>query len=219
MTLPEFPDDARRLWGIDLPPDTGLRARKHGLVREAKRVIEHVALLDLDGIDAEELDGLVARTRELADDLEGRLSLRARGGLSLSGGDDAVLLERSGISGRSNPLAPPMEITVDGDVTRARAVWTDAYEGPPATLHGGFVAAAFDDLLGCAQMASGLAGFTGTLTVRMVRPTPLNEVIDYEAGVRHVEGRKILCWGVARHGEVVVAEAECLFIRPKSGLS
>ena len=47
----------------------------------------------------------------------------------------------------------------DPEITRGHAVWTDAYEGPTHCLHGGFVAAAFDDLLGCAQMASGYAGF------------------------------------------------------------
>ncbi|MCB1003946.1 MAG: hypothetical protein KDB35_07135, partial [Acidimicrobiales bacterium] len=168
-------------------------------------------------------DDLVALTHQamgLADALEARRSLRRKGGLSAAGGEDGVLVERSGISGRSNPLAPPLFIdTSHPEITRGHAVWTDAYEGPMHSLHGGFVAAAFDDLLGCAQMASGYAGFTGTLTVRMVRPTPLNRRIDYEAGVRSVEGRKILCWGTAKDGDDLLAEAECLFIRPRSGLS
>jgi acyl-coenzyme A thioesterase PaaI-like protein len=219
LTLPQFPDDARRLWGIDIPPDTGKRSTKHELVRQTKRVINRVALLDIAEVDDAELTELVDQARALADRLESHPTLADKGGLSLAGGDDAVLLERSGITGRSNPLAPPIEIWVDGDVTKGRAVWTDAYEGPPNTLHGGFVAAAFDDLLGCAQMASGLAGFTGTLTVRMVRPTPLNTLIEYEAGVTRVEGRKILCWGTATADGEVTAEAECLFIRPRSGLS
>jgi len=52
---------------------------------------------------------------------------------------------------------------VDGELTRGWAVWTEPYEGPANTLHGGFVAAAFDDLMGFAQVASGTAGYTGTL--------------------------------------------------------
>ena len=103
-------------------------------------------------------------------------------------------------------------------VFKLRAVWTDAYEGPPGCLHGGFVAAAFDDLMGVAQMASGNAGFTGTLTVRMRRPTPLHERIDYEAGVEKAEGRKITVWGKSWAGDTLLADATILFIAPKGGV-
>jgi acyl-coenzyme A thioesterase PaaI-like protein len=82
-------------------------------------------------------------------------------------------------------------------------------------LHGGFVAAAFDDLLGFAQMASGQAGYTGRLTVRMRRPTPLNVRVDYEAAVDAVDGRKIVVSGKATVDGTVVAEADCLFVAPR----
>ena len=102
--------------------------------------------------------------------------------------------------------------------TRSRpwAVWTDAYEGPPGCLHGGWVAAAFDDVMGLAQMASGKAGFTGTLTVKMLKPTPLHKRIDYEAGLDRVEGRKIWCKATARCGDELLGEAEIVFISPRA---
>mgnify|MGYP000093561896 FL=1 len=215
-----LPADARQLWAGGPAPDAGPRLRKHELVRQAKRIIEAVALLDIEDSQDDELVSLITTAMGLADELDAHPSLRRKGGMSTAGGEDGVLVERSGISGRSNPLAPPLFIDMtDDEITRGHAIWTDAYEGPTHSLHGGFVAAAFDDLLGCAQMASGYAGFTGTLTVRMILPTPLNRRIDYEAGVRSVEGRKILCWGTAKDGDSLLAEAECLFIRPKSGLS
>jgi hypothetical protein len=161
------------------------------------------------------LSALVDKTRRLADTAEGLPSLRARGGLASAEGDDGTLMERSGISGRSNPLASPLHLWVDGPLTRAWALWTAAYEGPPGTLHGGFVAAAFDDLLGFAQMASGQAGYTGRLTVRMRRPTPLNVRVDYEAVVEAVDGRKIVVSGKAMVDDTVVAEADCLFVAPR----
>jgi acyl-coenzyme A thioesterase PaaI-like protein len=127
-------------------------------------------------------------------------------------------MERSGISGRSNPLAPPLHLEMVDGITRGWAEYTDAYEGPIRCLHGGFVAAAFDDLMGFAQMASGLAGYTGTLTVKMIRPTPLGKRIDYEAGLDRVEGRKIWCWATSRHGDQLLAEAQIVFIAPKDGM-
>ena len=126
--------------------------------------------------------------------------------------------ERSGIAGRSNPLAAPVQWVIDDDgITRGWATYSAAYEGPIGSLHGGFVAAAFDDLLGSAQTASGIAGYTGTLTVRMIRPTPLHKRIEYEAGVDRVEGRKIFVWGTAECEGVRLAEAQIVFIAPKRG--
>jgi acyl-coenzyme A thioesterase PaaI-like protein len=126
-------------------------------------------------------------------------------------------MERSGISGRSNPIAPPMAMWADGDLTRGRAFYTAVYEGPPGCLHGGFVAAAFDDLLGYAQIASGMAGYTGTLTVRMLKPTPLYQNIDYDAAVDRVEGRKIFVTGRSWCGPDLLAECEIVFIQPRTG--
>jgi acyl-coenzyme A thioesterase PaaI-like protein len=165
--------------------------------------------------DSDALDDLVAGAAALAGKAAGQPSLQGLGGLALVGGDDSALLERSPFSGRSNPLAAPMHLHADGELTRGWAVWTEPYEGPPNTLHGGFVAAAFDDLMGFAQAASGTAGYTGTLTVRMHRPTPLLERIDYEAGVDRVEGRKIYVWGTAKLGDVLLAESQILFIEPR----
>lgn len=213
-----LPDDARELWISTPAREGGRRAQKHRLVEHAKALIEGVALLDIDRVDEDELASLIESTGSLATEMNRHPSLRDKGGLSAAGGEDATLTERSGISGKANPLAPPLEISFDGDKTLGRAVYGAAYEGPPDSLHGGFVAAAFDDLLGCAQMTSGSAGFTGTLTVRMVAPTPLYRRIDYTAGVERTEGRKIFCWGKSFDGDRLLAEATCVFITPKGML-
>jgi acyl-coenzyme A thioesterase PaaI-like protein len=207
-------DDAHENWDLEAPPDEGVRAAKHRLVAEVKRLVDLVALLDVGDADPVHVDALTALVATAADAAAGHPTL-AETGLAQAPGPDHALAERSPFSGRANPLAAPMTITVDGPVTRASATYGAAYEGPPDTLHGGFVAAAFDDLLGVAQMASGDAGFTGTLTVKMRRPTPLHTTIEYEAGVTSKEGRKITCWGRSTANGELVAEAECLFIIPK----
>ena len=216
--LPPLPPDAHRAWIRDDPPEGSQRALKHQLVRNTKRLIEAVALLDIGATDPARLEELVHRAEAMADRADAFPSHRGRGSLALARTDDAALMERSGISGRSNPLAAPLHLEIDPDDrerTRGWAIWGDAYEGPPGCLHGGFVAAAFDDLLGFAQIASGLAGYTGMLTVRMRLPTPLNTRIDYEAWVDHVHGRKIFVRGTSAVGGTPVADAEILFIQPR----
>ena len=79
-------------------------------------------------------------------------------------------------------------------------------------MHGGFVAAALDELLGMAQSLSGKAGMTGTLTVRYRKPTPLHTDLTLTARVEKVEGRKIFTSGEVRAGDMLCAEAEGIFI-------
>jgi hypothetical protein len=195
------------------PPEEGGRRAKHELAEATRRLVEAVALLDpADG----GFEGLVDEVQALASRVMAAPSLARHGGSALSPHPNGALTERSGISGRSNPLAPPLRLRTDGDRTLGAAVYGDPYEGPPGCLHGGFVAAAFDDLLGVAQAASGSAGFTGTLTVRMRKPTPLHTRIDYEAGVTKVSGRRIVCWGRSSADGVLLAEAEGIFVTPPS---
>ena len=60
-----------------------------------------------------------------------------------------------------------------GDRVTARSRFGSAYEGPPGCVHGGYVAAAFDELLGAAQSLSGTQGMTADLEVDYRTPTPL----------------------------------------------
>jgi len=93
-----------------------------------------------------------------------------------------------------------------------RARFNAAYEGPPGNVHGGMVAAAWDEVLGMAQSLSGNAGFTGTLTIKYRTPTPLYEDLVFNAWVDRVEGRKIFVSGVCHAGERLCSEAEGIFI-------
>jgi acyl-coenzyme A thioesterase PaaI-like protein len=101
---------------------------------------------------------------------------------------------------------------MDGMVV-ARATFGSAYEGPPGAVHGGMVAAAFDEVLGMAQSLGGQPGMTGTLSIRYRKPTPLHRDLRFEGTLDRVDGRKLFTSGRCYDGDTLTAEAEGLFIR------
>jgi acyl-coenzyme A thioesterase PaaI-like protein len=203
----------------DLPEQVAARRdAKRRVVEEARRLIEESALVDAAQADDGVLDEVAVALGELVSRLAHEPSLRAHGGLTFAPGFAGALDERSPVSGQANPIAAPLRLWRDGEITRGTAVYSAAYEGPPDSVHGGYVAAAFDEVVGVAQAASGSAGLTGTLTVRMRKRTPLRTTIHYEGGVDRVEGRKIFVWAKSFANGELTAEAEAIMITPKSGL-
>jgi acyl-coenzyme A thioesterase PaaI-like protein len=115
--------------------------------------------------------------------------------------------------GLYNPLAPPVKLEVDGLDVRGRATITSAYEGPPGCVHGGVIAALFDELLGVANITSGVGAMTGTLTIKYRSPTPLYTPLDFAARTTEIDGRKVYTHGTIHAGERLCAEAEGIFIQ------
>lgn len=126
--------------------------------------------------------------------------------------DFATFFPYSPLVGPRNPIAPPMEFETRGDRLHARVTFGAAYVGPPGSVHGGMIAAAFDELLGSANLAQGVGGMTGTLTVRYREPTPALQPIELMGWVERIDGRKVFTRGEMRHAGRVTAEAEGIFI-------
>ena len=89
------------------------------------------------------------------------------------------------------------------------------YEGPPGCVHGGFIAALFDEMMGLTQLKAKNPGMTGELKVRYQRPTPLAQPLQFEAQVDRSEGRKTFVTAVLKHQDTVTASCEAVFIRPR----
>lgn len=207
-TAPEL----RRQWFPPRGEESPAYAVKHRVADHIRAAVEGLVAADVENVDMTDLVAL----EEVAADLRRRVdalpSLRERGSLARAPLPEGALVERSPVSGRGNALAIPLDYEFDGEITRATAIFSPAYEGPPGGVHGGYVAAAFDELLGVAQMVTGLTGFTGTLTVRYHALTPIGTRILYEAGSGERDGRKLKVWARATAGDTLVAEAEGLFI-------
>lgn len=127
-------------------------------------------------------------------------------------GMDRAHFDWSPLLGASNPLAPPLMLNVEDDMVVGHGRFGAAYEGPPGCVHGGYVAAAFDEVLGLTQSLSGQVGMTGTLTVRYRRPTPLHTDLRWEGRLESVSGRKVFTSAVVKAGDEVLAEATGLFV-------
>ncbi|MFM8857419.1 MAG: PaaI family thioesterase [Actinomycetota bacterium] len=133
------------------------------------------------------------------------------------GGVHHGFLSHSPVTGPLNALASRVHLeTTDREVS-ATVTYGDAYEGPPGCLHGGFIAAIFDEVLGLAQALSGAPGMTGRLVVTYRSPTPLHTELRVVGRLDSVEGRKILTSGEIRDGDRLCAEAVGTFISVRPG--
>lgn len=125
-------------------------------------------------------------------------------------------LARSPMMGTINPIAAPLTVQVLAEgqqsVVEGRVVFTAAYEGAPGCVHGGFIASAFDEVLGVAQSASGNPGMTANLSVDYRSPTPIARELVFRGWCERIEGRKIYTRGTLHHGATLCAEASGLFI-------
>jgi hypothetical protein len=117
--------------------------------------------------------------------------------------------------GLRNAIAPPMIVQHEPDGT----CWAEfdlglAYEGPPGLVHGGICALVLDHLLGEAA-SDGLTTpkFTGTITLKYLRGTPLGAV-RAEAFVERIEGFKTYARGYLSDAEGHTVEADGVFIQP-----
>jgi acyl-coenzyme A thioesterase PaaI-like protein len=135
------------------------------------------------------------------------VTYRVDGGRPLTLGNAAI--------GLGNPIAPPVIVHHDG---RGRC-WSEfvlgtAYEGPPKLVHGGVSALVLDHMLGEAA-SEGLSKprFTGTITVKYLRGTPLGPLRS-EAWIDHKEGVKVFARGTISDANGITVEAEGVFIEP-----
>lgn len=117
--------------------------------------------------------------------------------------------------GVCNPIAPPLVVRHEGGGRcSSEFVLGSAYEGPPKLVHGGVSALVLDHMLGeAASEGLSKARFTGTITVKYLRGTPLGP-LRCEAWVDGKEGRKVFARGTISDTAGVTVEAEGIFIEP-----
>jgi acyl-coenzyme A thioesterase PaaI-like protein len=109
--------------------------------------------------------------------------------------------------------------TVAGEGLSVNAHFTvqAAHQGAPGLIHGGLLAAAFDEVLGALNWVVGKPAVTARLETDFRAPVPVGSVVDIVARVEGVSGRKVYGSAVAYIVDgaqpVLVAEAAALFIQ------
>jgi acyl-coenzyme A thioesterase PaaI-like protein len=127
--------------------------------------------------------------------------------------DPAAFFPYSSVVGPLNPVAPPIALSWDGTTASGTVALDEVYAGPPGAVHGGIIALIFDELLGVTNVMSGVGAFTGTLSVRYERFTPIRRELAVAAHVDRTEGRKVFTVGTISCDGAVTARAEGIFIQ------
>jgi len=209
--LPDEPS-ARLREALTAPEDVGA---PNYLIRldlaDATRRLIGESLTTVANADAiAEATRLVAAASALLADLpHGRAYESAEASVT---GDPHTSVFVSPFVGSLNPLAPPLVVDMDDEMIVATGTFGDQYEGPPGHVHGGVIAAVFDEILGFTQSLTGRPGMTGRLTIHYRSPTPLHKELRIEGRVDRVDGRKIFTIGRLFDGDTLCADAEGLFI-------
>jgi hypothetical protein len=128
--------------------------------------------------------------------------------------DGRPLAWGNAVIGLRNPISPPLAIHHDGTRCWSEFDLGAAYEGPPGLVHGGVCALVLDHMLGEAA-SEGLTKplFTGTISVKYLRGTPLGRLYA-EAVIERAEEVKTFVRGHLRDSQGITVEAEGIFIRP-----
>jgi acyl-coenzyme A thioesterase PaaI-like protein len=122
------------------------------------------------------------------------------------------VMETHTVIGPANPLSPPLVVeTRDGRV-HGTGRYDIQYEGPPSSLHGGYVASAFDLVLASAAAVTGKICMTASLTVQYRKATPLGTELVFEAWPERIDGRVVHTAATCSADGTITAEATGVFV-------
>ena len=157
----------------------------------------------------EKIDALTAELSQ-GEQVNGLVDLAKRGE---RGTIDNVMGELVAMAGRSHPCSPGLLWQEEPNRITGTVTFGQAFEGPPGHVHGGWVAGVLDHLMGMTHVRTGHPGMTGGLSVRYLKPTPLNQLIDVSAEATELDDKRTEVKAEMRYGETATATAEAIFVR------
>ncbi len=126
--------------------------------------------------------------------------------------DPNAIMPFNPATGAFNPVAPNLEMKVEGERLVAELVFASRYESSPDSVQGGMVSALYDQLLAFAVMIHGKTGPSVSLEVKFLKRTPIEEPLRFEAWVEEIEDDRYRARGICSLGDTQISEAEGLII-------
>lgn len=157
----------------------------------------------------EKIQDLTAELNQ-AEQVHGLVDMAKRGE---RGTIDNVMGELVAMAGRSHPCSPELLWQEEPNRITGTVTFGQAFEGPPGHVHGGWVAGVLDHLMGMTHVRTGHPGMTGGLSVRYLKPTPLNQRIEVSAEATELDDKRTEVRAEMRCGDTTTATAEAIFVR------
>jgi acyl-CoA thioesterase FadM len=156
--------------------------------------------------DAGQIAALTQDLREWSDRLDG-CQVEER---------DQLFARLLDVDGRGQTMSPALEVArqAPGDF-RGHVTFGRYFLGVNGAVHGGALPLLFDEVLGRAAALPGLRLRTAYLKTDFRALTPLDTKLEVRGWLERQEGRKYFVRGELRHGDVVCADAEGLFVALK----
>lgn len=186
---------------------------RHRLAAATRELNEKLVSTDINPELAaaltEKIEDLTAELSR-AEQVDGLVDMAKRGE---RGTIDNVMGELVAMAGRSHPCSPDLVWQEEPNRITGTVTFGQAFEGPPGHVHGGWVAGVLDHLMGMTHVRTGYPGMTGGLSVRYLKPTPLNQVIEVSAEAMELDEKRTEVKAAMRYGDTITAKAEATFVR------
>ena len=188
------------------------RARRQ-LALAARQLNESLISADIPPEQALELSDELSRLAASLSVLPQVSGLMDMVGRRPQDGIDTIMGEFVAMAGRSHPCSPDLTWHAEAHQIRGTVTFSQAFEGPPGHVHGGWVAGILDHLMGMTHVHMGQPGMTSGLTVRYLKPTPLRQIIAISAVAEELDERRTQVNAEMRCGETITATATAIFVR------
>ncbi|MCW2527768.1 MAG: hypothetical protein JWM76_2628 [Pseudonocardiales bacterium] len=128
----------------------------------------------------------------------------------------AIAGTRTDLPGRGHPFLPTYAVDEwsDNDVV-GRVTFGRIYDSGGGAGHGGALPVLFVEILGRLANSNRINARTAYMHVDFRSGTPIGRELGFQAHVDRIEGRKRFVTGRITDGEVLVAEADGLFVEPR----
>lgn len=197
---------------VNTPEETYWQAR-HALAAAARALNEAVVSTDISLDTATEITEAMRQLTQRLKKEPQVTGLVDMGRRKDRGSIQNIMSELVAMAGRSHPSAPALTWHEEPNRIVGEVVFGPAFEGPPGHTHGGWVAGILDHLMGMTHVNTGRPGMTSGLSVRYVRPTPLNTMIHIKAEATEIDERRTDVTASMRVGDMITATAEATFVR------